>query len=138
MSLDAKTTPRYWASYLDATIEAVFDMLMEPEEYGRREVTAKRHLYRAIEEYRTSGVAIGFVGYVVECQKKEAYALVRTLAEATTARRHAVRYLDSAIESGHPAAPGWVNERLPMTVRPVLADEWARIKHDIPVLDREP
>jgi hypothetical protein len=80
-----------------------------------------------------------FWGYAIVDALGEVYALRQSVDAAFTAKRQAEEYLDEARSCGHAAAPSWVSERLPFTIKTVSVSERAAALDDgTPVLDREP
>lgn len=69
----------------------------------------------------------------------ECLALTEDRDEAIELLHQGHAYYAEAASCGHPTAPGWVAERMPLTVRLVDAQEVEEIRDEgTPTLQREP
>ena len=79
------------------------------------------------------------VAYAVKDATGECYAIRPSQAEAEIAAEVGRAYLHGAETCGHPLAPGWVAERLPLQIVGLDAEEHADLLDEgTPTLDREP
>jgi hypothetical protein len=130
-------SPHYWLGYLVGTMKGVISGI----ENGRP-AQAAADLKRALREYEMSPAArpgAWIVAYALEDATGECYAIRDSRVKIEDARAQGHDYLYGAESCGHPAASGWVSERLPFAVVTITAAERDEIlEAGTPVLDREP
>lgn len=78
-------------------------------------------------------------GYALQAANGETLALFDEWAEADEWIERARLAYHEAWDCGHPLAPRWLNQRLPLTVRAVTEEQWEDILADgTPWLQQEP
>lgn len=71
-------------------------------------------------------------------RRGECYAIEESLREAQAKLRDADRFLQGAVDSGHPRARAWVNERTPLVLMRITPQRAEELRDEaVPVLDRE-
>ena len=69
----------------------------------------------------------------------EVYAIARDREERIRLLSQSYRYLHEAEVCGHPDAPAWVRDRLPVRAERITPERAAELREDAtPVLEREP
>jgi hypothetical protein len=77
--------------------------------------------------------------YAVLDARGECYAIEETRGGAVIRQIDATDFLREAAECGHPAAPRWVAQRLPLRVEEIGEEQASELREEgTPVLEREP